>query len=269
MAITSNAVDDWRGLATAKSTSSKRKRQIKNPGTKRPQHQMQRATMPQPTKSPIESELKNSKRSRYIRPNFVAHELLLHETLLKVPILRSGDENGLLAISLKKCKITLTNTCPFDSVFQLFLSAALDYKEFLEFCGNLGTDFLALVHKVATQSLNSGSYRKRAQILSEVCPIAESRCGVDLIDCQMTVGGLCCVLFKEVPSLTEIIKCSEGCSERQVLLPRIQVNGKCAFRGAELAQEIENVVNLEDRRCGNNDCESDKPPHVIAETGKI
>ena len=65
-----------------------------------------------PAKRPLKSSL-------YLQFNFLEHELLLHEKLVKVPIMKNGNRLQLKAVTLGKRKLTLSNTRAFDTIFQL------------------------------------------------------------------------------------------------------------------------------------------------------
>lgn len=115
------------------------------------------------------------------------------------------------------------------------------------------------------KGVNADTYRKRAEILSSLGKVATTKCGVDLIDCQFTVSGLCCELFKHVSRLTEVVTCVAGCLEG-VHLPRIQRHRKDLQDLIKFTEAIESAMVLKERVCGYIDWQSAEPVKVVIES---
>ena len=58
------------------------------------------------------------------------NELLFNKKLSKIPALKNGNCFHLAPIEIRNKLVTVTNTCPFDSIFQLILSTYIDRDAF-------------------------------------------------------------------------------------------------------------------------------------------
>ena len=126
-----------------------------------------------------------------------------------------------------------------------------------------------MLYVAAKKGLQSNSYRTRAMILSKICEVRESRCGVDLI-CRLYIAdGLCYKLFTDEPSFTEIVTCSAGCQKRFIPLRRIQIDGKFVKSKIILEEAIERSLLLERRGCANSECLFDTFRDVVIQPGII
>ena len=99
--------------------------------------------------------------------DYLDNEFLFNDKLSKIPILRNGNDNKLEFIRIDEKLISLTNTCPFDSLFQICLSTFLDRDIFRERIQQLADEnhFLKMILDVATgRTINHGTYVKRAEI---------------------------------------------------------------------------------------------------------
>lgn len=68
-------------------------------------------------------------RSLYINSSSTKiSEMLQYERANGLPILKCGDHQELEAVKLEGRFISLVNTCPFDSIFQMLLVAACDFS---------------------------------------------------------------------------------------------------------------------------------------------
>ena len=100
--------------------------------------------------------------------DYLDNEFLFDGNLSKIPILRNVNDNKLEFIRIGGKLILLTNTCPFDSLFQICLSTFWDADIFRERIQELAdkNHFLKMILDVATgRTINRGTYVKRAEIL--------------------------------------------------------------------------------------------------------
>ena len=73
----------------------------------------------QSTKEILSTQYEENWRDLNQQSNYLDNELLLHSTLTKIPILRNGNDFKLKATNFGKKKITVHQTCGFDSIVQL------------------------------------------------------------------------------------------------------------------------------------------------------
>lgn len=115
---------------------------------------------------------KNAKqrKSVYLRKDFLEHEFVIHDKIHKIPIIKNGDALELKAIKIRNRNISLTNTCGFDSVFQVCLCAMHDREIMSGYVDDTANEFLKLVKNVKEKGLGQNAYRLRAEILSSIFP---------------------------------------------------------------------------------------------------
>lgn len=164
-------------------------------------------------------------KSRYLHKNFQKNEFILHDKLSKIPILSNGNCLKLKAINIKKKKLTLANTCAFDSVFQLFLAAVYDSKTFANKCNLMAKEnlFFQMVLDTSTKGISKNTYYNRAKILQDIFPVEIGSHNCGFINCEVAVAYLCTKLFLTTPSLEETSSCDEGCPQRKKCFPTLQI----------------------------------------------
>lgn len=168
---------------------------------------------------------KSTSKSRYLRGTFKDKEFILHEKLSKVPILSNGNSLYLKPINIKGRKITLANTCAFDSIFQLFLSAVYDSKAFSTICDKLAKQnlFFQMIRNTSVKGISKQTYSLRATLLQEIFPIETGPHNCAFINCEVTAAYLCAKLFSTTPSLQETSSCDHGCQSRIKHFPTLQI----------------------------------------------
>lgn len=70
---------------------------------------------------------KTSSKGRYLQRGNVEQDFLL-EKLQKVPIIKNSNNISVKVTKIKNQRYSLTNTCAFDSILQLFITAYFDMK---------------------------------------------------------------------------------------------------------------------------------------------
>lgn len=113
---------------------------------------------------------KKKKKSYYQRNDFLENEFIVDEKMKSLPIIKNGHDTQLKAIRIRNKNISLTNTCGFDSVFQVCLCALQDRELLREYVQETENDFLKFVSNVKEKGLSQHSYRLRAQILANIFP---------------------------------------------------------------------------------------------------
>ena len=85
----------------------------------------------------------------------------------QVPILKNGSVMKLKPIEIHDKKLTLNNTCLFDSLFQLILGTYVDRHLFRAQINILATEnrFFELIGIAAEKGVSSRIYKQRAEIL--------------------------------------------------------------------------------------------------------
>lgn len=76
-------------------------------------------------------ENKRKKVSFYTSDNFSStiKDRLEIEKHAKIPVIKNGNDLSLKSIKINRAFVTLHNTCPFDSFFQVCLTGSYDFKE--------------------------------------------------------------------------------------------------------------------------------------------
>ena len=99
------------------------------------------------------------------------NEFLFNKKLSKIPVIKNGNCFHLAPIEIGNKLVTVTYTCPFDSMFQLILSTYIDRDAFKLHIDQLSENnaFFRMIHKVAEFGINRGTYVQRAEILLPIC----------------------------------------------------------------------------------------------------
>ncbi|KAL6417346.1 hypothetical protein ACFW04_012804 [Cataglyphis niger] len=147
----------------------------------------------------------------------------------------------LRSVHIGKEKYSLTITCAFDSILQLFIAAYFDTENIKDFISTeIDFIFFELIKEVVTYGIKKSSYRLRVEILRQIFSGNISSNNCILIDCQVTVGFLCRKLFTQYPTFRETSRCSNCCTERLKVLPLVNVDFNTLIRKdfAELKKDI-------------------------------
>lgn len=134
--------------------------------------------------------------------------------LRKIPFLKNG--NKLKSVSLRGASLELSNTCCFDSIFQLFLNAAVDDEMFYNYIlkiieGNedsITSNFLAMVLNVTKKGINHSTYVTRAELMLRYLGVTEIRS--QTYNCVTEINLLCNFLLRGCPTLLVTYICSEN-----------------------------------------------------------
>lgn len=111
---------------------------------------------------------KTSSRGRYLQRGNPEQDFLL-DKLQKIPIIKNGGNVSVKAVKIGNEKYSFNNTCAFDSILQLFISAYFDKKYIKDITHKESSNMLfKLIINIVTHGIKKSSYRLRALILREI-----------------------------------------------------------------------------------------------------
>lgn len=158
---------------------------------------------------------KISKQSKYLNKNTIEFlDAMSHKRYGKLPCLKNGTVSSLRLIKLGKSEVSLTNTCAFDSIFQILLAAGSDNENIKKFVNSNKNenDFFHLVADTMEHGVRHTTYKKRAEIICMLIGEDVKENSIREINCTTSVSSLAGKIFKQFPSFVEIRKCKNGCS---------------------------------------------------------
>lgn len=215
-------------------------------------------------RSPVEPRSTVKPRGKYLQETYAAHEFLLTDDLPKVPILKSGNKTDLKPIRKGRQRIDLTNTCAFDSLFQLMLTTTFDcpifYKNFIQ--SNIAVNkFIKMIYDVRNKKVTVATYRTRCSILCEHFEQkGHPEMACVLVDCQTTVSALFRKLLRNLPCFEETSVCKAKCPLLVKHFALLTVNLK-SLTASSYNAKIEAEININDwtekhqaRQCSTDDC---------------
>lgn len=65
-------------------------------------------------------------KGKYLQTGNIENQFFLEPNIHKIPIIKNGSSMSLKPVQIGKNKYSLTNTCAFDSILQLFIAAYFD-----------------------------------------------------------------------------------------------------------------------------------------------
>lgn len=158
-------------------------------------------------------EAKKRSRGRYLGAR--KHEIkdmLKFENPKKIPILKNGSVLGLQLIKLQDTKITLTNTCAFDSLYQIFLAASsdnADLQEYVEANSDKNYVFQLIEYTMKMRKITTKSYTLRAVAIINALNVTLAKGNIQEIDAACNIANLYEKLFEHQPT---VIKQSQCCN---------------------------------------------------------
>lgn len=156
------------------------------------------------------------------------NDVVLSEKCRILPIMKNGNNNCLRLTTFKKMKFSLTNTCSFDSIFQIFLAAATDHKKiqhYMETSKN-SNRFFEMVLNVIKTNIQAKTYQTRAELYFDFLEKKIKPNCIEIIDGACNIVGLTNFLIKNSPSFGEISICPAGCKPNIRYLPTITITSK-------------------------------------------
>lgn len=166
--------------------------------------------------------------------------------------------------------VSLPNTCAFDSIFQVCLSANQDRQELKEFVvEETEHTFHKLLKSAQKKGITQYSYKLRAEISSDIFTATEITFNVKQIDCCVTSGTICKLLFEHYPSFIEILKCSKNCPLRYTNLQIVTISNSSMNSTEWFKSALQETICLDGPRpCATKDCSGYRTEDSI-KTGKL
>uniref|UniRef100_A0A6M2DQI9 Putative kDa protein in nof-fb transposable element n=1 Tax=Xenopsylla cheopis TaxID=163159 RepID=A0A6M2DQI9_XENCH len=195
-------------------------------------------------------------------------DTLINERGSKIPILKNGSSLQLSAIKINNCNYTLSNTCAFDSIFQILLAAAADMCHIFKYLENNSSIniFFGLIINTIQKGVTQYTYKVRAQILLEIFASTDTAEFKNL-NCETNIGYMAGLLFKETPSFNEVSQCNNSCTPRHKKLPVIQIEDVKLIDG-NLTEIITRHLFLDDNPCFVENCTGIEK-NIVSDTGDI
>lgn len=181
-----------------------------------------------------------------------------------IGILRNGICSDLLPINIDGLNYTFSNTCTFDSVFQLLCTTYVDDNQYMKFLNkNIEYDrFLKLVSCALRDGINVQTYNKRAVILKRYHEKELKAITYNMfnINCATTANYTIGRVFENWPSLTEKICCSDCKRKSHRSFPSILANMQTDTIDflEDVVQHCLNVDSLICLSCGSNNVIAEK-----------
>lgn len=143
----------------------------------------------------------------------------------KLPILKNGNNTLLSIVILDKSKYSFTNTCPFDSLFQILLAGATDCKNVKSYLekSRLVNPFFNMILTVEESRIQSKTYQDRGALHLEYFQQKQRQIVIQKVDCGCNVLSLGNFLLENTHSFQEESICPKGCFSKISSLPTIAI----------------------------------------------
>lgn len=159
------------------------------------------------------AELNKSPIKKRVKPSYLDKcsewEFIKNTKISKQPAFK----NGLFCnpVILGKLRLNVRNTCAFDSLFQVVMSAIASNEVYREIIDKSANKTVQLAMKIFTdkQKLMADDYRKRAQILSDIglFKVESFTRTIKRLDAECNVVHLAQYLFSDLPSYKTEVFC--------------------------------------------------------------
>ena len=136
-----------------------------------------------------------------------------------IGILKNGNMNT-KAGRKDNLSIIVTNTCAYDSIFQIVAAAFCDSRAYESIMkSTLNNDnLLKIITDVASASITYKTYNLRAMLLKSVCPSSKLPNNVIEVQAESTIKQALEKMLSEHPSVTETFQCSNiKCGSKRIL----------------------------------------------------
>lgn len=166
------------------------------------------------------------------------NDIILSEQKRKLPILKNGSDSNLGLVTIGSTKFSITNTCPMDSIFQIFLAAVTDNMKILEFCkkNKMTTPLFQMVLSVAEGKIQLRTYQQRIELYLDYWKESPIPRSIQAINGTCNVVSLANFLFKNCVSFEEKSTCQAGCRPRKKYLPSITITDR------EIGEPLDKVL---------------------------
>lgn len=154
-----------------------------------------------------------------------------------LPILKNGNiMMGFIYVG--KLRLSVTNTCAFDSIFQVLLAGVTDHSELLKYVQSKKSrnHFFQMIINVFEKKISQKTYQERGEILAEFKNVTKTSNQIIDIDCKCNASELTNFLFKSTPCFVATATCPSGCA------PRVQSFTTITLVVKELRKPLGNVI---------------------------
>lgn len=132
----------------------------------------------------------------------------------EISILRNGNDSSLGFVTINRKKYSLANTCGFDSLFQIFSVAYMDYSEVKNMIDSNTAliGLFAMIQKLDSENkITTATYKDRCEYLMKYFEPTKQKYGNNyLVQCAFTVAALTPKFFEHLPCYKEIYRCTCG-----------------------------------------------------------
>lgn len=186
-----------------------------------------------------------------------------------IGILRNRNCSDLIPIKIDGIFYTFSNTCTFDSLFQILCTAFVDdifCAELMKNNNNEDNAIFEMITYAARDGINFQIYKKRAMILKSIINNqVEKNYELSNINCATTANYIIGKLFEQHPSYKEVTKCS-NCNEH---VERSYITITANLPTDDL-QFLENIIKekLTNSKMNCENCKS-KTRNKIIQSGKL
>jgi len=198
---------------------------------------------------------KKAKRTIYLEKNYAPNEFLVQKPFKSIPILRNGDDKSLKQVKIAGKHIDFLNTCAFDSLLQILLTAAIDHEKFFNRVKNLAMpeNIFSLIESLAEKGVTQSAYKWRGKILMGIFETrGQEQLNCLVVSCDTTISDLAKQLLQQSSGLIEEHHCENGCEIQQVFLPTLSVTPTAQFSNTTV---IENEIFINpERKCTKKGC---------------
>ncbi|KAL1447913.1 hypothetical protein WDU94_003652 [Cyamophila willieti] len=147
-----------------------------------------------------EGPLRKRPRSSYLEPNSELEYLDLSHCLRtkSIGLIKNGNSFLLKPIQINQKSIVLKNTCGFDSVLQIFCTAACDSEAYNNYSNSRKSQdqFYELVIDMISKGVTANTYKKRAELLDKLFDVTQIFNNLFIINTVTTMDQLVNKLFK-------------------------------------------------------------------------
>lgn len=165
------------------------------------------------------------------------------------------------------------NTCPFDAVYQIMCIAYADSQKYANFISaNLKSKlFFEMIHNSLRDGITVQTYRKRGLVLLEIpefksqAEAASKSSRIITIDCNTAVYSIIRHIFRDLPSIHQLLNC-EHCSfqnERERLSITVNMDN---YHIKELQSVVAEAVGRLTCSCSEGNSRNNWAEHVWIET---
>lgn len=147
-----------------------------------------------------------------------------------VSVLKNGGRCRLRSIKCNEkssCRYSFSNTCAFDTIFQLLCVAYVESEYYCNFIDSQDGVLFQMVRDAINKKVGPEIYRKRGTILLSLCNEDQPTVGkrVVSINCATTAYNILShLLLKEFPSLFQKVTCNECSFESERKRNAVMVN---------------------------------------------